>query len=81
MAKEKTALPNLETSFAEITQLIESMEQGDLSLEKSLAQFERGMTLIKHCQKMLEETEQKVKILLQSGDQATLVDYDATQSQ
>ena len=60
-------LPNLEISLKEINTLIESMEQGDLSLEHSLEKFERGITLIKHCQKVLQEAEQKVQILIQDN--------------
>jgi exodeoxyribonuclease VII small subunit len=60
-------LPNLEISLKEINTLIENMEKGDLSLEHSLEKFERGITLIKHCQKVLQEAEQKVQILIQDN--------------
>lgn len=76
MAKSPTPLPTLETSLAEITTLIEHMEQGDLSLEQSLTSFERGITLIKHAQKILQEAEQKVQILMQNNGQEKLEDYE-----
>ena len=69
---KKSALPNLETSLAEISTLIETMEQGNLSLEQSLSQFERGVSLIKHAQKILQEADQKVKILIQNKTQEFL---------
>ena|SRR3990167_4731094 len=75
MAKAPDQLPTLEESLTEVTKLIDTMEHGNLSLEQSLAQFERGVTLIKHCQKTLEETEQKVKILLQEDGEGTLHSY------
>lgn len=68
-------LPNLEESLTEINQLIDTMEQGHLSLEQSLVNFERGITLIKHCQKILGEAEQKVQILMQNNQQETLAPY------
>ena len=68
-------LPNLETAMAEITQLIDKMEHGELTLEQSLGQFERGITLVKHCQKILEDAEQKVKILIQNNNQENLTAY------
>jgi exodeoxyribonuclease VII small subunit len=71
MAKSST-LPNLETSLSEISTLIEQMEQGELSLEQSLSQFERGIALIKHAQKILQEAEQKVQILIQNNNQEEL---------
>lgn len=69
--------PNLEASLAEISALIEKMEHGDLNLEQSLTQFERGVTLIKHAQKILQEVEQKVEILMQNNNgQETLDSYE-----
>ena len=75
MAK-KTDLPNLETSFEEISSLIEKMEHGELTLEQSLRQFERGIMLIKHAQKILQDAEQKVQILMQNGNQDALDTYE-----
>jgi exodeoxyribonuclease VII small subunit len=72
----KSELPNLETSLAEISALIEKMEQGNLSLEQSLTQFERGITLIKHAQKILQHAEQKVQILIQNNSQDSLDSYE-----
>jgi exodeoxyribonuclease VII small subunit len=77
-------LPKLEESMAEISQLIDQMEHGEQSLEQSLAQFERGITLIKHCHKILETAEQKVQILVQTQDQeklTTFPDLDQTENQ
>lgn len=67
--------PNLEESLTEITQLIDKMEQGDQSLEQSLNNFERGINLIKHCQKILQEAEQKVQILIQNNNTEQLEIY------
>lgn len=47
----------------ELEGLIESLEQGDLSLEESLKSFERGVALTRICQASLQEAEQKVRIL------------------
>ena len=73
---KKTELPNLETTLAEIAALIEKMEHGELSLDQSLTQFERGITLIKHAQKTLQEAEQKVQILMQNNNKEQLDNYE-----
>lgn len=73
---EKSELPDLEASLAELSTLIEKMEHGNLSLEQSLSQFERGITLIRHAQKILQEAEQKVLILTQKQDQPSLDSYE-----
>lgn len=64
----KNKLPNLEASLEEINTLVEKMEKGDLPLEKSLECFERGITLIKNAQKILQEAEQKVHLLIKNQD-------------
>lgn len=75
VTKKTEKLPDLEKSMGEITQLIEKMEQGELTLDQSLGHFERGITLVKHCQKILVDAEQKVQILIQNNKQDTLEDY------
>lgn len=75
MAKQANP-PKLEESLTEITALIEKMEKGDLSLEQSLTHFERGITLIKHCQKILQEAEQKVQILMTNNGKEELTSYE-----
>ena len=67
--------PNLEASLTEISQLIDKMEHSELTLEQSLNHFERGIILVKHCQKILEQAEQKVQILLQNNNQEELRAY------
>ena len=72
----KTKLPELETAITEINTLVENMEQGDLNLEQSLEHFERGITLIKHCQKTLQAAEQKVQLLIQKNGEEDLQPYE-----
>jgi len=61
-----------EESLAELEQLVERMEQGNLPLEDSLKLFERGVQLTRSCQKALKEAEQKVQILLEENGEPTL---------
>ena len=68
--KKSTTL--FEDSLAKLEQLVEQMEQGDISLEESLKSFERGVKLTRTCQKALQEAEQKVQILLEKNGQQTL---------
>lgn len=61
-----------EDSLAELEQLVERMEQGNLPLEESLKLFERGVQLTRSCQKALKDAEQKVQILLDENGEPTL---------
>ncbi len=69
---KKTNSINFEKTLAELEQLVEKMEKGDLSLEESLKYFERGILLTKTCQQALSEAEQKVKILLEKDGKSEL---------
>ncbi len=79
MSEEKTEF-DFEKSLAELEQLVETMEQGELTLEESLKQFERGVALTRACQKALSEAEQKVQILTRnskSGEPGELTAFEA----
>src|SRR5688572_24765847 len=75
MSRKPTEEISLESALAELNTLIAKMEQGSLSLEESLTCFERGITLTKHCQKILTAAEQKVQILMKNSGQETLTPY------
>lgn len=75
MAKTKPAANSqfdFESALAELNQIVELMERGDLTLEDSLQKFERGVTLARACQTTLKAAEQKVQILTEQNGQATL---------
>jgi len=55
------------------------MEQGEITLEASLKSFERGIELSRRSQTLLEQAQQKVKILTQNGDSNTLEDFKASE--
>ena len=63
---------NFEKTLAELEQLVETMEKGDLSLEESLKHFERGILLTKTCQQALSEAEHKVSVLLEKDGKSKL---------
>jgi len=77
---KKTAHPkeniDFEASLQELEALVERMEQGELSLEQSLKDFERGVALTRACQQALQEAEQKVQILMQKDEQGGLVPFE-----
>jgi len=76
LTMSKAATPfNFEAALAELNKLVEVMEQGGVSLEASLANFEKGIVLIRHCQEALTKAEQKVQILTEKQDKVHLADY------
>jgi len=53
-----------EDSMTKLEQIVDSLETGDLPLEKALKKFEEGVRLSKFCFNKLDETEKKVSLLL-----------------
>ena len=58
---------NFEQSLAELEELVEAMETGELSLEDALKHFEKGIQLAGGCQQALQQAEQKVTQLLEQN--------------
>lgn len=67
---------DFETSLEALEQLVEQMEKGDMSLEESLAAYERGVGLYRKCQGALEQAELRVKLLSDPVDPETAEDFD-----
>ncbi|MBZ4202154.1 MAG: exodeoxyribonuclease VII small subunit [Methylovulum sp.] len=74
MSKKKT-IP-FEASLAELEQLVNQLEQGNLPLEEALKSFERGVVLTRLCQTALSEAEQKVQLLINQNDTHILEPYN-----
>lgn len=74
-SSQSEAPNSLENAMTEIASIVEKMEHETLPLEETLAQFERGIFLIRHSQKILQDTEQKVQILLQQNQTEILAPF------
>ncbi len=58
-----------EEALARLETIVQTLEQGDLPLDKALASFEEGMELVKFCTAKLEEAEKKVTMLVEESGQ------------
>jgi len=59
---------NFEAAFTALQENVTKLEGEDLPLDQSLALFERGQDLAKHCARLLEEAELKVRTLSMDTD-------------
>ena len=66
--KKNKSVDSYEQIFIELESIVEKMDSGDISLEKSLELFEKGMGLIKDGKKKLNQAESKVKTLVNNTD-------------
>ncbi len=67
---------DFESSLNELEKLVDALETGDLTLEQSLQDFERGIKLTRACQNALTEAQQKVQILMEKNGRTSLEDFD-----
>ena len=64
MARTPTSAPkSFVSALAELDQLVERMESGQLPLDESLSAYQRGTELLKFCEGVLKDAEQKIKVL------------------
>ncbi len=67
---------SFEEAIKELTDIVGKIEQGEIALQDSLQQYERGMALIKHCRTILKQAEERIEKITkeqepqESSDQA-----------
>lgn len=69
---------NFEASFSELEKIVETLENGQLSLEQSLDDFERGIHLTRACQDALNNAQQKVQVLLEKNGRSSIEAFSQT---
>ena len=66
-----------EEAMQNLEKIVLELEKGDLGLDTSMEKFEQGMKLSKECNKILEEAEKKITILIKNGDELKEEDFVA----
>ena len=59
------AKSSFEDNMETLEKIVTELEKGDLNLDESIAKFEDGIKISKECNKILEEAEKKITILLE----------------
>jgi exodeoxyribonuclease VII small subunit len=52
---------SFEDAIKELTSIVGKIEQGQVPLQDSLEQYEKGMALIKHCRTILQKAEKRIE--------------------
>ncbi len=68
---------NFENSMKELEEIAEKLSNGEVSLDETIKLFEDGMKLSKNCQKILEDAEKKVNILLNKDGEIKKQAFDS----
>ena len=64
---------SLEEAFAQLEQIINTMEQDDLPLEEAFTLYEQGLKKLKLCNEKLDLVEKKMQIL---GNNGELIEFE-----
>ncbi|MBN1975382.1 MAG: exodeoxyribonuclease VII small subunit [Sedimentisphaerales bacterium] len=59
---------NFEDAIKELTGIVGKIEQGQIPLQESIEQYEKGMMLIRHCREILLKAEKRIEKISQSDD-------------
>lgn len=68
MTKKDSQQLKFEAAIEDLERVVEQLESGDLSLEDSLAAFEKGVGLVRYCNQKLTEVEKKVELLVKDKE-------------
>lgn len=76
------AMTSIEDAMTELADIVAQLESGQESLDASLLQFERGMTLLRLCHRKLDYAAQRIEIVtrMSEGDEVELEEFDGTAS-
>lgn len=58
---------SFEENMENLEKIVTELEKGNLNLDDSVKKFEEGIKISKECNKMLEEAEKKITILLEEN--------------
>jgi len=67
---------SFEESLQELERIVEKLENGQLSLDESLALFEKGIQLVKECNTRLKNAQQKVEKLIEENGELKSEPFD-----
>ena len=62
------AKKNFEKALADLENIVQRLDENDLSLDESLSLFEEGIKLSRFCSQKLDSVEDKVEILLRDNE-------------
>ena len=78
-AQDSSPVADFEQSMLSLEDLVARMETGEMTLEESLAAYERGVGLYRHCQTALEQAELRVRLLSDPANPDDARPFDASE--
>lgn len=66
-----STIKDFESALTELDAIVRKMEEGELTLEKSMELYERGLQLSRFCHTTLESAERRIELLNDRGEVRT----------
>ena len=78
MSEAQQEMPRFTEAIGRLEEIAQALEEGELELEQSLAAYEEGVKLLRHCHALLERAERRVELLsgVDSAGNPVLEPYD-----
>ena len=67
--KDDTNGLGFEEAIKQLTTIVATIEQGEIPLQDSMQQYEKGMALIRHCRSILTEAEKRIEKISEQPEQ------------
>lgn len=71
---------SFEEGLKKLEEIVSALENGDLSLEESIENFESGMEIISACKTRLEKAEQKIKKIVKADGKISVENIEGIES-
>lgn len=62
----KIEYTNFEDSIEDLEKIVKKLEEGNLSLDESIEEFQKGINAYKYCNNLLNKAEGKVKLIIEN---------------
>ena len=57
-----------EQAMRQLEKIVQELESGEMPLEKAMSKFEEGIQLSRYCSKKLDETQERINMLVEDKD-------------
>jgi len=65
-----------EQAITELESIVGLLESGELTLEDSMKMFEKGVGLVRYCNKKLDEIEKRITIIMEENNKVVERDFN-----
>lgn len=81
MTQSKEKEPAFEELLEQVEATVQRLESGELSLEESLNEYEKGIKALRRCREILEKFEKRIEILMKEDGEIVPKKFEFTETE